>query len=142
MAKLARRHGVHTKARTFSPWSHVVALLYAQFTHSMSLNDVCDALRHHGSKLLRARKAAAPSKNALSHANRGRSGAMAEELFWETLKHLKASSPGFGGKTFKVPGGSIVPSMRWTPRLSRWWLTVWTGRVTVGARRRPSCTCA
>lgn len=105
VAKLARQFGVHTKARTFSPWSHVVALLYAQFTHSMSLNDVCDALRHHGSKLLRARKATAPSKNALSHANRNRDGAMAECLFWETLDHLKASSPGFAGKTFKVPRG-------------------------------------
>ena len=61
--KLGRQCGVDAKARSFSPWSHVVALLYAQFTHSMSLNDVCDALRHHGSKLLRVRKATAPSKN-------------------------------------------------------------------------------
>lgn len=105
VVKLARRHGVHAKARTFSPWSHVVALLYAQLTHSMSLNDVCDALRHHGGKLLRIRKASAPSKNTLSHANRGRDGAMAEQLFWETLDHLKASSPGFGGKQYKMPRG-------------------------------------
>ena len=48
----------------------------------MSLNDVCDALRHHGGKLLRIRRATAPSKNALSHANGGRDGAMAERLFW------------------------------------------------------------
>ncbi|HEY5551695.1 MAG TPA: DUF4372 domain-containing protein [Opitutaceae bacterium] len=27
--KLARQHGVDTRSRTFSPWSHVVALLYA-----------------------------------------------------------------------------------------------------------------
>ena len=43
--KLGRQCGVDAKARSFSPWSHVVALLYAPFTHSMSLNDVCDALR-------------------------------------------------------------------------------------------------
>lgn len=103
--KLGRQCGVDAKARSFSPWSHVVALLYAQFTHSMSLNDVCDALRHHGSKLLRVRKATAPSKNALSHANRGRDGAMAERLFWETFDQLKASSPGFAGKRFQVPRG-------------------------------------
>jgi len=29
VAKLARKHGVDAKARAFSPWSHVVALLYA-----------------------------------------------------------------------------------------------------------------
>jgi hypothetical protein len=48
--------------------SHVVALLYAQFTHLMNLNDVRDALRHYGGKLLRIRRATAPSKNALSYA--------------------------------------------------------------------------
>ena len=40
VAKLARLTGVDTKARTFSPWSHGVALLYAQLTHALSLNDV------------------------------------------------------------------------------------------------------
>ena len=32
------------KVRTFSAWSHVVSLIYAQLTHSIGLNDVCDAL--------------------------------------------------------------------------------------------------
>ena len=31
--------------RTFSPWSHVVSLLFAQLTHAIGLNDVCDSLR-------------------------------------------------------------------------------------------------
>ena len=101
VAKIARRHGVDKKARTFSPWSHLVALLYAQFTHALSLNDVCDALRHHAPKLSRIRGATAPSKNAFSHANRGRDGAMAEALFWEILKRLNAMCPRFGGRTFK-----------------------------------------
>jgi hypothetical protein len=43
--KLARETGVDYKARTFSPWSHVVALIFAQLTHAVGLNDVCDALR-------------------------------------------------------------------------------------------------
>ena len=41
---LAKETGVDEKARTFSPWSHVVSLGYAQLTHAVSLNDVCDAL--------------------------------------------------------------------------------------------------
>jgi len=45
VAKLARTHGVDAQARTFSPWSHVVTLLYAQLSHALSLNDVCDGLR-------------------------------------------------------------------------------------------------
>ena len=33
VSKIARQSGVDKKARTFSPWSHLVALLFAQFTH-------------------------------------------------------------------------------------------------------------
>ena len=45
VSKLARKHEVHKKARTFSPWSHVVSMLYAQLIHAIGLNDVCDNLR-------------------------------------------------------------------------------------------------
>ena len=30
--RLAREHGVEEKSRTYSPWSHVVSLLFAQLT--------------------------------------------------------------------------------------------------------------
>ena len=46
--KLAKETGVDRKARTFSPWSHLVSLIYAHLTHAIGLNDVCDALRLHG----------------------------------------------------------------------------------------------
>ena len=100
VSKVARQYGVDKKARTFSPWSHLVALLYAQLTHALSLHDACDALRHHAGKLSRIRGAAAPSKNGFSHANRERDGAMAERLFWEILEHLTGQCPRFGGRTF------------------------------------------
>jgi hypothetical protein len=45
--KLARVHGVDRQSRTFSPWSHVVALLCAQMAHAFSLNDVCDGCCSH-----------------------------------------------------------------------------------------------
>lgn len=40
--KLARAFGADKKARSFSPWSHIVALLHVQLAHSLSLNDVSD----------------------------------------------------------------------------------------------------
>jgi hypothetical protein len=101
VSKTARAYGVDKKARTFSPWSHLVSLLYAQFTHALSLNDVCDALKNHAAKLLRIRNAEPASKNALSHANRQRDGDMAQALFWEVLNHLTTICPRFGGRTFK-----------------------------------------
>lgn len=94
--KLAREHGVDRRARTFTPWSHVVSLLFAQLTHAIGLNDVCDTLRHHGAKLAAIRGAVAPSRNTLSHANRHRDSDMMEALFWQVLGHLQQIAPGFG----------------------------------------------
>jgi len=94
--KLAREHGVDRRARTFTPWSHVVSLLFAQLTHAIGLNDVCDTLRHHRAKLATIRGAVAPSRNTLSHANKHRDSDMMEALFWQVLGHLRQIAPGFG----------------------------------------------
>ena len=94
---LARQYDVEAKSRTFRPWSHVVSLLYAQLTHALGLNDVCDALRLHAGPLSAIRGATPPSKNALSHANRERDAAMAEALFWNMLEHFQHIAPQFGG---------------------------------------------
>ena len=95
VSKIARTTGVTEKARTFSPWSHVVALLYAQLTHSIGLNDVCDALRLHSGPLSSLRGATPPTRNNLSHANKVRPAEMAEQLFWAVFEHLGELSPHF-----------------------------------------------
>lgn len=100
--KLARETGVEEKCRTFSSWSHVVSLLFAQVTHSIGLNDVCDALRLHSGPLSSIRGATPPSRNNLSHANRVRPAEMAEQLFWAVFEHLGKLAPQFlGGKAGK-----------------------------------------
>lgn len=93
--KLARETGVDAKARTFSPWSHLVSLIYAQHTHAIGLNDVCDALRLHSGLLVTLRGATPPSRNNLSHANKERDAALAEKIFWAVLAHLQILQPGF-----------------------------------------------
>ena len=94
--KLARETGVDKQARTYLPWSHVVTLLFAQLTHSLGLNDVCDALNLNSGPLSAIRGATAPSRNNLSHANRKRDPAMAEQLFWHMLEYLQNLCPRFG----------------------------------------------
>jgi hypothetical protein len=95
VSKLARDTGVDKKARTFTPWSHVVTMLYAQLTHAIGLNDVCDALKLFSGPLSAIRGATGPSPNALSHANQVRDARLAEQLLWEQLKHLQTVSPAF-----------------------------------------------
>jgi len=94
--KLAKQHGVDEKSRSFSPWSHVVAMVFAQISHALSLNDLCDTLRHHAGALATIRNATAPSRNGLSHANMVRDAGMAKNLFYETLSHLRGHFPRFG----------------------------------------------
>jgi hypothetical protein len=96
--KLARDTGVEDHARTFSPWSQVVSLLYAQLTHALGLNDVCDALRLHSGPLSALRAATPPPKNTFSYANRTRDPKMAEQLFWAVLDHLQTLQPAFAGR--------------------------------------------
>jgi len=94
--KLARETKADEKSRTFLPWSHVVALMFAQLAHSIGLNDVCDSLGLFSGPLSAIRGATAPKRNTLSHANQVRDAAMAEKLFWSVLEHLQKLSPGFG----------------------------------------------
>lgn len=103
--KIARRHDVHKRSRTFSPWSHVVSMVFAHLSHALSLNDICDTLRHHKGALATLRNAQPPSRNGLSHANKVRNSEMAKDLFYETLNHLTSSFPRFGrfDTPFKLP---------------------------------------
>jgi hypothetical protein len=110
VSKIARDTGAEDKSRDITPWNHVVSLLYAQLTHSIGLNDVCDSLKLHSGPLSQIRGAAAPSRNGLSNANRERPPEMAEQLFWRMMDHLGEQSAGFvGGRNrgpafrFKVP---------------------------------------
>lgn len=93
--RLANEYGVKKKCRRFTPTSHVLALMHAQLSHSISLNDICDCLGNHRGALASMRKAVAPTRNTLSHANRVRNADMAEALFWEVLDELKRMCPGF-----------------------------------------------
>src|SRR6266511_5872240 len=100
--QLARETGVDEHARTFTPWSHTVSLCYAQVTHSIGLNDVCDALQLNSGPLSAIRGATPPTRNNLSHANKVRDPVLAEKLFWAVYEHLGNLSPRFvSGKAAK-----------------------------------------
>jgi hypothetical protein len=105
VTKIAKKYGIDKQSRTFSPWSHVVSMLFAHLTHALSLNDVCDTLRHHAGALFTLRTATPPSRNGLSHANKIRNSAMAQDLFYATLSHLSSHFPQFGrfDTPFKLP---------------------------------------
>jgi hypothetical protein len=69
-------------------------MLFAQLSHAISLNDVCDWLRLKAAALSRLR-ISPPSRNALAHANKVRSADFIETLFWLVLEHLQNIQPSF-----------------------------------------------
>ena len=95
VTRLAEEHGADERSRTFSPWSHTVALMHAQLTHAIGLNDVCDALQMNAGVLETIRGATAPHRNTLSHANKVRDCKMAEALYWAVMEQLTRQTPGF-----------------------------------------------
>jgi hypothetical protein len=105
--KLAEKHGVSNHTREISPTSHVLSLLYAQLSHAISLNDVCDSLRYHSGYLSNIRESVAPSRNGLSNANRTRNPEMAEDLFWSVMDEFRKICPDFFSKGRKYRG---IPS--------------------------------
>lgn len=94
VGSIARMTGVDAKARTFSVMSHLAAMLFAQLSHAIGLNDLCDWLRLKTAALSRF-GVTPPSRNNLSHANKQRSADFIEKLFWSVLGHLQNASPGF-----------------------------------------------
>ncbi len=92
------------QTRSFSAFSHVLAMLYAHLAHSLSLNDVCDDLRNHAGTLRQIRGCTPPSRNGLSHANMTRSADLAEGLFWKLYDSLAKRFPEFLASGRKYPG--------------------------------------
>ena len=112
-----------------------MSLLFAQLTHAIGLNDVCDSLRHHGAKLGAIRGAVPPSRNTLSHANKHRNSDMLEELFWTVLSHLQSLNPKSDRRAATVvcPTASSELSMQSIPPRLLWLPTAWTGPSTAVA---------
>lgn len=103
--KLKDKHKIQT--RSFSETSHVVAMIFAQLTHALSLNDICDCLRFHKGYLAQIRDCVPPSRNGLAHANATRDAALAEELFWSVFADVKEKYPKF------ITGSRRYPGMPW-----------------------------
>jgi len=92
--RCARETGVDSKARSFSVFSHLTGMLFAQLAHAISLNDICDWFRLKARALARL-GATPPARNTLSHANRTRDARFVEKLFGSVLGELGSNHPGF-----------------------------------------------
>ena len=91
--KTANAHGVD--ARKFSATSHFVMLILGHLSRASCLTEICDDADLNRRKLSLVRNATPGRRNTFSHANRTRPAELAEEVYWETVRHLGEVSPDF-----------------------------------------------
>lgn len=91
--KTANTHGVD--ARKFSATSHFVMLILGHLSHASCLTEICDDADLNKGKLSLVRNSTPGKRNTFSHANRTRPAEVAEEVYWETVRHLGEVSPDF-----------------------------------------------
>ncbi len=93
--KAALRESGLTRKYKFTVWSHMLTMMFAHLSRTASLWDLCANLLFHTAKFSCIRGAYAPSRNALSNANRKRPALVLELLYWKLMDHYKTSMPEF-----------------------------------------------
>ncbi len=93
IVEAAKAHNV--LSRTFSPKSHVAAMLYCQVSKTESLNSICD-VAYANEALWRSMGVTPPVRNTLSNANAKRPSDMAKDLYWRMFNYLTGIAPKFG----------------------------------------------
>jgi hypothetical protein len=93
IAETAKAHKV--LSRTFTPKSHVAAMLYCQVSKTDSLNSICD-IAQANEALWRSMGVTPPMRNTFANANAHRPSDMAKDLYWRMFDHLTAIAPKFG----------------------------------------------
>src|SRR5579862_6252830 len=120
VARLARETGVKKKIRTFSAWSHVLSLIFAQLTHSIGLNDVCDALGLHSGPLSSLRERRRPAATIYPTATRSGRRRWPKSFFGECSNTWAISRRALSAvkQGNDLPGNSSEPFIWWTQRPS------------------------
>ena len=98
IAETARTHKV--LSRTFSPKSHVAAMLYCQVSKTESLNSICDVALANET-LWQSMGITVPHRNTFANANAMRPSAMAKDLYWKMHGYLTGIAPKFGHRPHK-----------------------------------------
>lgn len=90
-AQLVAKHQAEHRAKGFSCWTQLVAMLFCHMAHADSLREICGGLACCIGKLRHLGISKAPNKSTLSYANQNRPAALYEDLFWSMLQRFRTS---------------------------------------------------
>ena len=88
---LVAKHQAERKAKGFTCWTQLVAMLFCHLARADSLREICGGLACCQGKLKHLGIGKAPNKSTLSYANKNRPAELFEELFWTMVQQFRAA---------------------------------------------------
>lgn len=86
--KLVKTHQSDKHQKGFNSWSHLVSMLFCQFSRSQSVRDISNGLRSATGNLNHLGMKKAPSKSTVSYQNKHRSWELFRDYYYVLLKSL------------------------------------------------------
>ncbi|MFH1980366.1 MAG: IS4 family transposase [Pseudomonadota bacterium] len=91
--KLVADRKAEKYAKGFSCWDQFVAMLFCQLAQAKSLREICGGLSCCAGKLRHLGVRRAPNKSTLSYANTHRPWQLFQDMFYQTLDHVRMQAP-------------------------------------------------
>lgn len=86
--KLVKSHHSDKHQKGFDSWSHLVSMLFCQFSKSQSVRDISNGLRSATGNLNHMGMLKAPSKSTVSYQNKNRSWELFRDYYYILLENL------------------------------------------------------
>lgn len=87
-SKLVNKHGSDKHAKGITSWTHLVTMLFCQFSKLNSLRDVCNGLKSASGNLNHLGVSRAPCKSSLSYQNKHREWPLFKDYYFAMMKKL------------------------------------------------------
>jgi len=100
-SRLVKEYKTDQYQKGISSWSHLVSMLFCQFSKSNSLRDISNGLRSATGNLNHLWMKSAPSKSGLSYQNCHRDYHLFQAFYYQLLSHLMQQGR-FKQNTFKI----------------------------------------
>jgi len=86
--KLVVSHNSDKHQKSYTSWTHLVSMLFCQFSKSQSLRDISNGLRSATGNLNHLGIDKAPSKSTISYQNKQRNWELFKDYYYQLLKEL------------------------------------------------------
>lgn len=99
--KLVKEKQTDKHAKGYDSWTHLVSMLFCQFSKSQSLRDISNGLRSATGNLNHLGVNKAPSKSTISYQNKHRDWELFRDYYYQLQQQL-TNRAGFRQKKFKI----------------------------------------